>query len=130
MAKSETPPPATTVPDSYFPQPLRWIEGALFHAIATEPTRLGYYCIDTSLDEVAMTPRTDEIIPEGGGRWRLRTQPRTNGPTTETLYDRNGRMIRRTWPDQTVTVPIEPDALLRLWKRKGLPTKPVRARRR
>lgn len=70
---------------------------------------------------VRLTQRTDRRGPATGG-FTLATQPTPEAPATEQLLDPRGALLRRETDDGTVTEAIAPDALLEIWRKKGLPT--------
>ncbi|MFO0962417.1 MAG: hypothetical protein U0625_05860 [Phycisphaerales bacterium] len=70
---------------------------------------------------VRLTQRTDRRGPATGG-FTLATQPTPEAPATEQLLDPRGALLRRETDDGTVTEAIAPEALLEIWRKKGLPT--------
>lgn len=114
------------VPDVYFPQAMRWLEGFLLAPVATEPATFSYYCVDTSDRRVAVTPRVDVVTPGPAGMFTVLSRPRQGVPATESTYDAAGRLLRRVFPDGSRLEPIELDALIRLWRERGIGTDGLR----
>jgi hypothetical protein len=52
----------------------------------------------------------------------VRTRATLEAPFLEQRCDAAGTILRRTTDDGSTVEAIEPQALLDLWKRKGLPT--------
>jgi len=112
------------VPDVYLSQATRWCLGDLLPRTGAEPIEFGAYCVDNTTEKASISLRFDrwEPSPRRPGHWLLTSQTRSGAPKTVTLYDEEGRLVRREWPDGRLTVPITLDALHRLWKSKGLET--------
>jgi hypothetical protein len=55
--------------------------------------------------------------------WTVRSRQRDEKVTTLSVYRDDGTLVRSELVDGSVWEPIEPDALLKLWKSKNLPVK-------
>ena len=109
-----------TLPDYYLSQPLTWLLGnqlALSNAPAGE---YSFYSYDSALGSLSL--RQDKWGPEagGGGAGVLTSRLTTSSPPIESSFDRNGKLIRRTRPDGSLTVPTTVTEIRRIWDGKRL----------
>ena len=79
----------------------------------------GFYWYDPRSGRVAL--RTDRRSPARGG-FTLATQPTPEAPAMDQEFDANGILRRRETDDGTLIEAIEPNKLLEIWRKKGLPT--------
>jgi hypothetical protein len=70
----------------------------------------------------------DDGVARAGG-WVLRTRLTQEGEPQRSVLSASGELIRQELPDGSVWEPIEAEALLELWRSKGLPTGPIDAAR-
>jgi hypothetical protein len=84
-----------------------------------EAADFGFYWFDPASGRLAQ--RLDRVTPGAGG-FTVRTRATLEAPFLEQRCDAAGNILRRTTDDGSTVEAIEPQALLDLWKRKGLPT--------
>lgn len=112
-----TEPRKWTVPPGYLSQPeALLLTRALPHAEAAD---FGFYWFDPASGRLAQ--RLDRVLPGTGG-FAVRTRATLEAPFLDQRCDAAGHVLRRTTDDGSTVEAIEPQALLDLWKRKGLPT--------
>jgi hypothetical protein len=107
-------------PEIYLSQALRWGLGRLLPRDDREPRFLSYYFYDGT--EASITLRVDRWEPaeNRSGHWILTSRSKSDAPAIISVYDKDGDLVRRTLPDESVSEPIELDDLNRLWRSKGL----------
>ncbi len=113
------------VEEPYLSQAEVYLLGSLLPRDGSIVGEMAFRYHEASLEEAEALPmRIDSWKPasDGTGNWVLQSRLLPDLPPITAVYDRNGRLIRRTKTDGTVTEPIEPQRLLDLWRRKGLPT--------
>lgn len=112
-----TEPRKWTVPPGYLSQAeALLLTRALPHAEAAD---FGFYWFDPSSGRLAQ--RLDRVLPGTGG-FAVRTRATLESPFLDQRCDASGHVLRRTTDDGSTVEAIEPQSLLDLWKRKGLPT--------
>lgn len=112
-----TEPRKWTVPPGYLSQAeALLLTRALPHAEAAD---FGFYWFDPASGRLAQ--RLDRVSPGTGG-FAVRTRATLEAPFLDQRCDAAGHVRRRTTDDGSTVEAIEPQALLDLWKRKGLPT--------
>ncbi len=118
--------PPWSTPDPYLSQALKWGLGKLLPRDSQQKRAFSYYFYDGASTSVAL--RIDEWGPveDDSGRWKLSSQPKSDSGKTVSLFDENGLLIHRTWPNGSVSVPIALESLQRLWRSKGLGTENLR----
>ncbi|MCP3903315.1 MAG: hypothetical protein GY715_06735 [Planctomycetes bacterium] len=112
------------VPEAYMSQPIRWALGVLMPRQGGSQLNMNTYCFDNTGGRMSVSLRSDAWAPasEGAGRWRLKSQTRSEGALIESVYDETGELRRRNWPNGPVTELVELADLHRIWKDKGLAT--------
>ncbi|MHC4989681.1 MAG: hypothetical protein ACYTGC_01770 [Planctomycetota bacterium] len=110
------------VPRVYLSQALIWVIGRLLPRDAVVEQELAYYSYRGSGSDPSVALRIDTWGPatDGSAEWHLTTRQHGDDSATLSRYDTRGNLLRRTRPDGSVTEPVSPDALRRLWQRKGL----------
>ncbi len=111
-----------TVPEVYLSQPLGWLIGHLLPKDLPQPREYGYYFYNVANAEPKVSLRVDRWAPaeDGSGNWVLTARLSSDSPPARTTYHPDGRLIRSQRHDGTVSVPIDPRQLRRLWRDKGL----------
>ncbi|MHC5005334.1 MAG: hypothetical protein ACYTJ0_19705 [Planctomycetota bacterium] len=111
-----------SVPDVYLSQALVWVLGRLLPRTADSSMEMGYY-VYSGAGDPSITLRQDTWRPAGNGTgdWILSTRQGGDRAATESVYDVRGNLVRRTRVDRSVTEPISPASLKRLWQSRGLP---------
>jgi hypothetical protein len=122
---------ADVVPSAAASAPRRWpvpAVGYLSQAEALLLTRLfpksdtlteyGFYWFDARSGRVAQ--RVDRVVPGAGGV-TVFSQPTLESPAIEQRLDSRGDALRRTGDDGSIVEATTGEALLALWKKKGLP---------
>lgn len=109
------------VPEVYLSQALSPLLGRLLPRDLREPREYAYYYYHSSDRTPQLSQRIDRWAPESSGNWSLTTRFSVEAAPITSLYSSSGQLIRTTRVDGTITEPITPDALRRLWERKGLP---------
>lgn len=96
--------------------------GPLLAPLASAGGEFAWRAYDRRLGEVPR--RVEQIVPlsdpPGGFEVRTLLHPDDPQPTIQ-RFDSEGRLLERRDLDGTVTTPIDPDDLRRLWQRKRLP---------
>lgn len=112
------------VPEVYLSQSLAWLLGRLLPRDQQEPQFFSYYYYNARGASPTLTLRYDrwEPVADGSGNWVLATLLEKNQPPDMTTYDADGALLRRVRNTGDVTEPTTQDALLRLWRSKGLRT--------
>jgi hypothetical protein len=82
------------------------------------PTEYGFYWFDARSGRVAQ--RVDRVVPGAGGV-TVFSQPTLESPAIEQRLDSRGDALRRTGDDGSIVEATTGEALLALWKKKGLP---------
>ncbi len=110
------------VPEVYLSQPLNWLIGRLLPHDVVEPREYAFYFYHNRMKQPQLSLRHDRWAPmgDGSGRWKLQTRFGLDSPATVSVFDSQGRLLRQEKPDGTITEPIDPDLLDRLWRSKGL----------
>jgi hypothetical protein len=81
-------------------------------------TEYGFYWFDARSGRVAQ--RVDRVVPGAGGV-TVFSQPTLESPAIEQRLDSRGDALRRTGDDGSIVEATTGEALLALWKKKGLP---------
>jgi hypothetical protein len=113
-----TPPRRWPVPPVYLSQAESYV---LPRLLPRTDTRANYGFFWYEPRSGRMAQRTDRRTPANGG-FVLATQVTPEAPAAEQLDDATGILQRRETDDGTVIEAIQPEQLLELWRRKGLPT--------
>jgi len=82
------------------------------------PAEFGFYWFDARSGRVAQ--RVDRVVPRTGGV-TVFTQQTLESPAIEQRLDSRGDVLRRTGDDGSIVEATTGEALLALWKKKGLP---------
>jgi hypothetical protein len=113
------------VPDVYLSQALGPLLGRLLPRDEREPREFAwyFYSYDGARGEPQLTQRIDRWAStgDGSGNWVLTSRISSDAAPSETTFTATGDLVRSRRADGVVTEPITPDALERLWQRKGLP---------
>jgi hypothetical protein len=112
-----------SVPGVYLSHGLSWIIGDLLPREPGAPEQAyAWYTYQIDRGRPTLSLRFDTWGPgrAGPGTWAMTTRLATLQSKTESLYDQRGTLIRRTREDRTVTEPVDPNALRRLWSSQGL----------
>jgi hypothetical protein len=95
---------------------------------------LGLYAYQSSAETVSL--RRDRLSKAGGdgaspekdgAAWVLTTRPRESDRPQRYELDAQGLVVRGEPAEGMAMVPIEPEALMKLWERAGLPTGAINA---
>lgn len=107
-----------TIPDpAYLCQPEAYMLGRLLPRDGTLDGDVTWYHFDPRTRRLAQ--RVDHWQAEGD-LWVLTTQPLLEVAHVTQVYDADGRRLKRIDGDGTLTEPIDPRDLQRLWRSKGL----------
>lgn len=92
-------------------------------------TTIGSYA--WSDQERVLSFRKDEVVrdPARGNHYTIKTSFREEAVSQTYTYNQNGDLIRGEVEGLGVWEPSDPETLLSLWKRKGLPVEPVKPRK-
>ena len=82
------------------------------------PAEFGFYWFDARSGRVAQ--RVDRVMPGAGGV-TVFSQQTLESPAIEQRLDSRGDVVRRTGDDGSIVEATTGEALLALWKKKGLP---------
>jgi hypothetical protein len=109
-------------PPVYLSQSLGWVIGHLLPRETPTPIELAWYACNSTGSKPNLSQRTDrwEPSPEDDGSWLLTTRLSSDTAPFTSTYGRDGRLIRRSRGDGSVTVPVDIKELRRLWSTKGL----------
>lgn len=85
-------------------------------------TEFGFYAYRTDSETVSL--RRDEVLrdPAAAGAPTIVTRLRDDLEPQRSVFSESGRLVRTVLGDGRVWEPTTPEALFRLWERKGLPT--------
>ena len=83
-----------------------------------DPRELAFYAYDQNNERIRL--RTDRVERHGDGRYRIETTFAAAAPQTS-LVSQDGTVLRTELPTGLVWQAIELDALVELWRSKGLP---------
>lgn len=110
------------VPDVYLPQTLGWLMGKLLPREGKQQREFAYYFFVSSSLTPKVYQRIDTWSPakDGSGNWTLATQLTSDTPPYMSVYGPDGRLLRRTHADGTITEPIDFTELQRIWKSRGM----------
>lgn len=82
----------------------------------------GFYTYQSQSGSVSLRRDTLRQDPKAVGAWTLETIFREGGTPQKSVYTEDGRLVRSVLEDGRIWEPMDADELLRLWKKKGLPT--------
>lgn len=115
------------IPDEpYLSQAEVYLLGNLLPRDGSIAGEMGFRYYEPTMRETTILPTridTWEPIEDGSGNWRLSSQLINGTPPIESVFSRDGDLIRRTKSDGSVTEPITLEQLKRIWQAKGLPTR-------
>lgn len=77
-------------------------------------TTLGFYCYHSLSGK--LTFRSLEVTPLDNGAFQLRTQPGPDQPAHVTIYNREGKLLRRQMHDGRVWMPTTRQQLEQIWR--------------
>ena len=118
-SEAAAPPRRWPVPDvAYLSQAEALVLPRLLGAVR-EPAELGFYWFDARSGRLAQ--RLDRVQPAAEG-FRMATRATLEAPPVDSELDRRGLLLRRAGDDGSVVEATTGEALLALWKQKGLPT--------
>jgi hypothetical protein len=108
------------LPEVYLPQALTLVLGALPPPLVEGgEVAVAFYAYDGSDERPAVSLRLDRWRDLGSG-WEHSHMSVNDVTPTVALYGADGALLESREPDGVVTSPIEPAALERLWKTRGL----------
>lgn len=109
-----------TLPEYYLSQPIAWLLGHLMAVTNAPAGDYSFYAYDSSVGSLSL--RQDSWVPRqgAGGAGTLTSRFNTQSPPVTAEFDRDGKLVKRTRPDGSVSVPITVAELRRLWSAKGL----------
>ncbi len=109
--------------DAYLSQVEVYLLGRLLPKNSPMPQEYSFYFFDAKNN--LMSLRLDRWSPDPADPavWMLVTQPTVDAPEMTQIFNAQGMRLRRVDGDGTITEPIEPRALERLWISKGLPSR-------
>jgi hypothetical protein len=88
-----------------------------------EPGDYGFYSYQSKSMNVTLRRDRLEPLADRPGMWSLRTRVTEDAEPRVAWYDESGALVRIALPDKTIIEPFDPQRLMELWSRKGLPTK-------
>lgn len=77
----------------------------------------GFYAYYSNTGRMAY--RTERLVPESNGGFRIFSRPSPENPEQVTIFDAQGRMIRRELPGGRVMMPTTLEQVKNQWKIKG-----------
>jgi hypothetical protein len=86
-------------------------------------TEFGFYNYRSESENISLRRDTVARDRQLGGVWTISTKFRDDTKPQRSVFNEKGDLIRTELPDGRVWEPISKEALLELWRRKGLPTK-------
>lgn len=86
-------------------------------------TELGFYAYRADASTISLRRETVGRDAKRANAWTVRSRQRDEKVFTLSVYRDDGVLVRSELPDGSVWEPIEPEALLKLWKSKNLPVK-------
>lgn len=92
-------------------------------ATANPTGEFGFYAYRADTGTVSLRREAVARDPKRANAWTVRSRQRDEKVTTLSIYRDDGVLVRSELPDGSVWEPIEPEALLKLWKSKNLPVK-------
>ncbi len=117
-------PPSVTRPliegEGYISQVQTYLQSALL-ASKHLPGEYASYAYNSSTNTVALRWDSVEQPEESPGLWRVTTKATETTPATVSLYNEKNDLLRIELANGRIWEPIELKALLKLWKKKGLP---------
>ena len=84
------------------------------------PEEMAFFFYDSKSRRLAQRIDTWSRTTDGSGQWVLETQPVLDIAAITQRFDASGLRLDRIDADGTVTQRIDPQALQRLWRSKGL----------
>ncbi|MFO0784489.1 MAG: hypothetical protein U0636_12505 [Phycisphaerales bacterium] len=118
-----TPPRTWAIPDQGYVSVAESMVLPRLLARAGGAGEYGFYAFDPRSGRLAQ--RIDRVERTEDG-WRIVSQGTLDAPTSETRTGPRGDLLRFEAEDGSFTEAIEPNALLKLWRDKGLPTGEVK----
>jgi hypothetical protein len=89
----------------------------------TAPVELGFYAYRADTGTISLRRETVGRDLKRANAWTVRSRQRDEKTVTLSVFRDDGTLVRSELPDGSVWEPIEPEALLKLWKSKNLPVK-------
>jgi hypothetical protein len=81
---------------------------------------VGFYAYQTSSENIAL--RRDKATRDAAGLWTVETREREGLEPQVTTLTADGEVVRSVTSDGVVMEPMPLEAILKLWREKGLPT--------
>jgi hypothetical protein len=106
--------------EGYLPQAITHLLSPLL-ARRAQVGEFASYAYNPGSNTITMRWDTVEQPADKPGLWIVRSRPDDNTPATSHVFNAQGRLMRSELHNGRLWEPIEPDRLLSLWKRKGLP---------
>ncbi|MFT3686045.1 MAG: hypothetical protein QM783_14175 [Phycisphaerales bacterium] len=87
------------------------------------PVELGFYAYRADAGTISLRRETVGRDVKRANAWTVKSRQRDEKSVTTSVFRDDGTLVRAELPDGSVWEPIEPEALLKLWKSKNLPVK-------
>ncbi|MDP1662977.1 MAG: hypothetical protein Q8L55_13760 [Phycisphaerales bacterium] len=87
------------------------------------PIELGFYAYRADTGTVSLRREAVGRDPSRANAWTVRSRQRDEKAATVNVYRDDGTLVRSELVDGSTWEPIEPEALLKIWKSKNLPVK-------
>ncbi len=106
--------------EGYVPQAITHLLSPLL-ARRAQAGEYASYAYNPQSNTITMRWDTVEQPADRPGLWLVRSRPDDNTPATTHVFNAQGRLLRSELHNGRLWEPIEPDRLVSLWRRKGLP---------
>ena len=106
--------------EGYLSQVQSYLIGALL-AKNAEPGEYASYAYNSSLEAITLRWDIVDKPEETPDLIRITTKTSKNTPPSESIYDKDGNLLRVRLSNERIWEPIKLERLIKLWKKKGLP---------